>query len=212
MSSPKEKQNEWLGGLGNKQYHEDTTESQSTNISSSNILRFPQRQLANSLPEVIPTPHSFVLVGSESVKRTENVLFSKQLNELELSLSIDVEDGFTHPGQRIIEDLLSISIDGLMCIREFFDERLGVVSVTVRLLKCLGHIEYNKLRNIASYIVRQGLSSSNTEIREASVRAIELWGSQDLVIVLTDFVSKETSPWLVNYINGVISDLSIEGV
>ena len=57
-------------------------------------------------------------------------------------------------------------------------------------------------------LVRDGLAKNSVEVRDAAIQAAESWGDSELIEVLK--AHSETEPWLRQYLNDVIDDLSEE--
>lgn len=85
----------------------------------------------------------------------------------------------------------------------------GPVSIRADVLVCLGRLPHGLIHPWGFDVAREALQSDAVEMRDAAVRALELWGVQKSVEILRFHAStrKEIS-WLAEYVRRVISDLA----
>jgi hypothetical protein len=120
-----------------------------------------------------------------------------------------LEDGYSHPAERIIEDALkryrSIAV---AWIQSIYLKNIKRGTVCAGLLRCIGRLKRDLTKTWGLVMAISGLSHPNMEVREAAVRALEMWGGQEALETLKAYVSIEDVAWLKNYIEQVIQDLS----
>ena len=116
-----------------------------------------------------------------------------------------IEDGITHPAERIIDDALFSTGEQETCAW------LGRMSVSIErpgfaasVLRCLARRRPGTSKWRAG-VVRESLSSNDVEMRDAAVQAAEAWGGTEVQAVLRG--QSEEVPWLRKYIDDVLEDL-----
>ncbi len=117
-----------------------------------------------------------------------------------------IENGFNHPAERVIQQALrSNQSNAVSWIQAIYHENQNRASVAAAILRCVGRLSRGMVRPWGDFMIITGLSHSDVEVREAAVRAIEMWVDPSLSQVLQDH--DEQVPWLRDYINQVIGDL-----
>jgi len=126
------------------------------------------------------------------------------LSRLVASIGIaPVEDGIVHPAEDMLTQLLHTS--GSQKLFEYmFRTTAQSQSRAAALLRLLGRIDVPD-SSFRSQLVRTGLASSNIQVREAAVSAVELWGDHATAILLERH--RENTPWLADYIDRVVRDI-----
>jgi hypothetical protein len=116
-----------------------------------------------------------------------------------------IEDGVTHAAQSLIEKALEE--DETLAsewIRAFVDAQGP--SFAAAALKCVGRLLSPGLEQWRMSLAEQALKHEDSEVRDAAVQALESWGGERAVEILTKH--HEPRPWLQDYIDRVIRDLS----
>jgi hypothetical protein len=54
----------------------------------------------------------------------------------------------------------------------------------------------------------RGLSHTDLEVREAAIRALEMWGGQESIEILKAYIDSERIAWLKSYVIQAINDLT----
>ena len=94
--------------------------------------------------------------------------------------------------------------DTLDWLKEFCtDAKRSAFAASV--LRCLANLEHPGSAQWRVPLVRDALTTGNTEVRDAAVQAVEKWGESGLVDILR--THQDNVPWLHEYIQGVIDDL-----
>ena len=116
-----------------------------------------------------------------------------------------IEDGYTHPAESILHK--AIEVHGTDAGRRlhtlvFFESK---PSLGASILRLLGRIRplTDKWR---VETLKKALAYSDIEMRDAAIQAAELWEGDGVVEVLRGHL--EPIPWLLDYMEGVISDLT----
>ena len=130
----------------------------------------------------------------------------------ELRASFDdlpVEDGVRHPAERIIAKSLAQPGEkrAVRWLREFCVDASNP-SFAASVLRCLARVPCTGSDSWRVGLVRDGLAKNSVEVRDAAIQAAESWGDSELLEVLK--AHSETEPWLRQYLNDVIDDLSEE--
>lgn len=130
------------------------------------------------------------------------------LNELMADLvNAPLEAGMDHEAERTLERALSSDPDG-----EVLEWIAGFCccaerpSVAAAILVCLANVARPGTDEWRANLVRRALSLDSVEIRDAAVQAAEIWAGQEMVEVLSQH--RESVPWLRDYVEGVVGDLS----
>ena len=145
------------------------------------------------------TPHRAVLNPRE---------FDDLAAELRASfLNEPVEDGFTHPAEDILTGALSMgdSDATLEWLLEFATDEARPTFAAYT-LQCLGRLETGIPFEWRQRLVQAGLRSPNLAIRDVAAQAVDTWGDRGLIPIL--MAHKDPVPWLAEYINDIVADLS----
>lgn len=109
-----------------------------------------------------------------------------------------VEDGVNHPGEQVIaETIAGYEVEGFVT---------AVLEITpssqqASILQLLGRVPVRNA-SLRRRIIEAGLSSSDVQIRDAAVQAVESWEEGDCIDLLRHH--EEPVKWLDNYIQNVI--------
>jgi len=118
-----------------------------------------------------------------------------------------IEDGYKHPGEQIIRKALhSFKKDAIYWIQGIFHDNWRYPGVAAAILRLVGRLPVKIADPWAHILVINGIVHPNVEVRDAAIRAIELWDDPRFV----DFLSahrEEQVPWLAEYFDAVITDL-----
>jgi hypothetical protein len=122
-----------------------------------------------------------------------------------LANSVDaeaVEDGIIHPAEQQLAAF--VGQHGGHYLREMLFRSGANAGRTAAFLRLLGRIRGldNESRR---WLVQQGLTSRDVEVRDAAVQAAELWGDRVLAAILN--AHHEPIRWLASYVSRVASDL-----
>ena len=192
-----------------------TLEGKSLRMSTREIM-FKLYQGGSAVRNDAPVNESkfSVLVDADTFEWTTaepDPYLTKKQNKLAIPLyaafeAEPLEDGMYHPAEQIIgEALQSTESERVLdCLRELsLDASDPGLSADV--LRCLARQEHPGCASWRTELVRDGLATGSTEIRDAAVQAVEWWGDRDLRDVLKSH--NEPVPWLRDYIREVIEDL-----
>jgi hypothetical protein len=130
---------------------------------------------------------------------------------IELITSEPIEDGYSHPADELIEEAITkYSTTGAAeWIQLAYNKNLILKpSISASILRCVGRLPVEMVSLWGFLMAGLGLRSDDLELRESSVRAFENWGGRYSLKALENHVKNERKPWLVEYINQVIKDLS----
>lgn len=117
-----------------------------------------------------------------------------------------LENGYSHLAEALLrEALLAHRRVALRWIREMIlDQKRPSRGASV--LRCLGRLEIPGSDKWRTELVRDALAQVDIELRDAAVQAVESWEDEQLVPVLQ--IHCEEEPWLREYIEQVVRDLS----
>jgi hypothetical protein len=120
-----------------------------------------------------------------------------------------VESGYYHPADDIIkEGLKSFKTLCHGWIQSIFFDNFDNTIISAGILLCLGNLDIQEVKPWGIDIAIKGLTHSSSEVREAAVEAFELWGGQESLDALKEYVVSEKVSRLKNYVQEVIKDLS----
>jgi len=121
-----------------------------------------------------------------------------------------MEAGQAHPAEALIEDMLRrvgpIASVWLGSIYEEMRDRRPAIAADI--LRCIGRLPASLSRPWGQPLAKDGLYQSDEEVRDAAIRAFEMWGLPEGADILRDYLSDEPVAWLADYARGVIADLS----
>ena len=151
------------------------------------------------------------LAGFEKIWGQEASVENKERAQLENRLlatfeAEPLEDGMDHPAERIIRNVLGTGENQyVLDIFRAFSLDVANSSFAAAVLRCLGRQPYLGTVAWRTTLVRDALSINDIEIRDAAVQAAELWGDEEMRIVLEQH--SEPEPWFREYISDVLADL-----
>lgn len=117
-----------------------------------------------------------------------------------------VEDGIAHPAEAVIATVLASERSGAVFgwLKELsLDESRPSFAASV--LRCLGRQRRPGTTAWRASLIRHALTLDDVEVRDAAVRAAEMWGDRDAIPILREH--REVIPWLRDYTREVIQDL-----
>ena len=121
-----------------------------------------------------------------------------------------IEDGYSHPAEYLIDSALRRSKANVpQWIQTWFNENVQAhPSISSAILRLVGRLECSLVDPWGYSLASQGLLHSDIEVREAAIRAFEMWGGSVALDALRAYAGLEKVPWLASYIEQVIKDLS----
>jgi hypothetical protein len=121
-----------------------------------------------------------------------------------------LEDGYTHPVEQIMADALrTFGPTAFTWIAfAYFEQYYRNPAIAAGLIRCLGRLSPDAAVPWGRFLALSGLYHDDVEVREAAVRAFEIWGGQQAIEALSARVSVEPTPWLADYARQVIADLA----
>jgi hypothetical protein len=127
---------------------------------------------------------------------------------VDLLTDTPIEDGLPHPADELIAN--GMRENSTMCVRwieriftEFYSSRPAVSAGIVR---CSARVDRNQVGGRGLDLARRALAHADGEVREAGVRALEAWGGPEASAIL--LAHEDSEPWLREYVQRVIADLS----
>lgn len=133
-------------------------------------------------------------------KRLEHALYA--------AFEVDsVEDGTSHPAEKIIADALGASHEHqvLDWFREFSLDA-DQPGFAASFLRCLGRLTPPGTEEWRVDLVRLAMRSDSVQVRDAAVQAAELWADTGMVNVLKNH--RDPQQWITDYIKMVVDDIT----
>jgi hypothetical protein len=120
-----------------------------------------------------------------------------------------IDDGYTHPAERIIKEaLVQHKATAANWIQSVYLKNMKRAAVAAGILRCVGRLNRKMMQPWGLVMAISGISHPDIEVRESAVRALESWGGRDSLETLKIYKDIEEVPWLKDYIKQVIVDLS----
>lgn len=133
--------------------------------------------------------------------------FTPQL--LNLILESDFEYGIDSQLDVFIRNLMKEnSLATKHWLNDIFVENFSNPVILVGILHIISRFSYLEVYPEGQIMATAVLSHSNVEVQECGVRAFESWGTLSSLSILRNV--KVATPWLQDYINEVVKDLSRE--
>ncbi len=191
----------------------DAIEEFSSEIESSTIelIKPPQRTVLLTARNSAQTQNAFNLATRYFTKSFNQFSQQEQFNRTILRLLElePIEDGYSHPAERIIEDALKrYKQAALTWIQSIYLKNIKRPAIAAGILRCIGSLKRTLAEPWGNVMAINGLSHPDMEVREAAVRALEMWGGRESLEILKIYIDIEQIPWLKSYIKQVIDDLS----
>jgi len=120
-----------------------------------------------------------------------------------------IDDGYSHPAEEIIEKALKKHKTlAPTWIQAIYLKNFNRPAVAAGILRCIGRLKNDLVEPWGRSMAMRGLSHPAAEVREAAIRALEMWGGQESTEALKNHIDSEPVAWLKNYVNQVINDLT----
>lgn len=120
-----------------------------------------------------------------------------------------IEDGYTHSAEEILEKAaMEYRPFWSDWVQSIYLEHLNKPAIAASILRCVGRLELDLVKSWGMLMAISALSHPDLELREAAVRALELWGGEQSLQALKTRVDVESDSWLLDYIKETIEDLS----
>ena len=120
-----------------------------------------------------------------------------------------IEDGYTHSAEEILEKAaMEYRPFWSDWVQSIYLEHLNKPAIAASILRCVGRLELDLVKSWGMLMAISALSHPDLELREAAVRALELWGGEQSLYALKTRVDVESNSWLLRYIKDVMEDLS----
>ena len=113
-----------------------------------------------------------------------------------------------HPAEKVLLEAIDQNPIVLNWIETICSDDTSEPHFLADLLKCLGRINYEKVKSVAKKIVERALAHTDIRVRDAAVYAIEHWDTGELVTILKGYAAGEKKEWLRRYMQEVADDLS----
>ena len=146
--------------------------------------------------------------GAESTIAIENKDESLDNIRLQLIQSLNetpIEDGYQHPAEDIIQDAVDNRLDLANIIQTLFIENYKSPAIAAGLLRCIGRLNYKHVRPWGIVVVLGGIRHDDIEVRDAALRALELWGGLEAIDILRNYT--DNVKWLENYAKKILKYL-----
>jgi hypothetical protein len=127
---------------------------------------------------------------------------------LQLIESAPIEDGYSHPAEELLAAALRSRTGSEDEIQRIYLEHRQQPAMAAAILRFLGRLDRSLVGSWGMQMAISSLSHDDLEVREAAVRALEMWGGDDALQALRAYVEAEGVPWLADYTRQVIADLS----
>ena len=120
-----------------------------------------------------------------------------------------VEDGISHPAEKIIADALAASHEDqvLDWFREFSLDA-DQPGFAASFLRCLGRLSNPGTEEWRVDLVRRAMRADSVQVRDAAVQAADRWADAGMIDVLKDH--KDPQRWLTDYIEMVVVDIATQ--
>lgn len=156
--------------------------------------------------------HKEWLSGMIAEPRRQEPPFEEYLPRLERTLlellhDQPVEDGLTHPGEAVLRGALR---NYAAEVRAWLAERTTSGSAVERasLLRLIGRLPRLQAAPWGYDLVSSALKDDELEVRDAAIKAFELWRGQAALKILGQHV--ESEPWLADHLRRVVEELKRE--
>ncbi|MBD3308639.1 hypothetical protein GF339_19675 [candidate division KSB3 bacterium] len=180
-------------------------------IGKTEEFRLFQNPSATEPPKTLQSPITTTSdLGIEDFGGYIPVTFTEATFRNELLYAIQsepIEDGYTHPGEHVITKALhSAKKTAIYWIQGIFHDNWRYPNIVASILRLLGRLSPKIADPWAHILVINGVIHPSIEVRDAAIRAIELWNDPRFVDFLTAH-RVEQVPWLAKYFDEVIADL-----
>lgn len=185
------------------------SESISTPVSAEIKTSVPEGLLLSRPPVSLKTNRSTPLQNELVINQPLDQQEQFSLTILHLLAVEPIDDGYSHPAEDVIEKALKKhNISAPLWVQAIYSENIKHPSLAGGLLRCVGRLKNDLVEPWGRNMARRGLSHPDVEVREAAIRALEMWGGQESAEALKNHTDSEPVVWLKNYLNQVIKDLT----
>ena len=151
---------------------------------------------------------SFEHYKQSFVTTEAHILFSDALTS---ALEAEpVEDSYSHPAEKIMGAALKLyGLSAQRWIAIIYDKEEATRPWFVTdLLRIVGRMELNLITPWGFLLAGKGLVHKDESVRDAAVRALELWGGVEAKRILQAYVEAEQVGWLAEFTRQVINELA----
>ncbi len=177
-------------------------EKRESYLSNASVIELPEN-LQDSVTSAFVT-------NIEEFKTQIPITLNEANFQRELLYTIEtepIEDGYKHPGEQIISKALySFKKDAIYWIQGIFHDNWRYPGVAAAILRLVGRLPAKIADPWAHILVINGIIHPSIEVRDAAIRAIELWDDPRFVDFLSAHREEQVS-WLAEYFDEVIADL-----
>jgi hypothetical protein len=112
-----------------------------------------------------------------------------------------IEDGMEHPAEPVLLEAIRDPT-----VVTFISDLMRDTSYRhrVALLRCVGRLPFSLAGEWGIPLATKMLTSDDIEIRDAAIRALELWGVPSAIAALRAHSAKEPVKWLADYVRLVV--------
>lgn len=178
---------------------------------TSGLLSFVEREqeedwegLFSRFPESTQSSTGGVVITYSSGRGEDMMKYVRHITEV--IANEPVEDGYTHPAEKLLEKALNEYGNAMVEWIQSFIYDYENRAMAAALLECVARIPYTEIRTWATPLAKMALQDRNVQIRDAAVCALEMWGDSNSLEVLS--AHRENEPWLRDYIERVITEIS----
>ncbi len=120
------------------------------------------------------------------------------------------EDGMRHPAEDYLKTILPLDVAGCHnWLTEILTDSYPLrPSLCASILRCIGRLDYDHFGSWGMKTIKNALKNEDFEVRDAAIRALEKWGGDASIEILSKH--NDTEGWLREYVEQVIIDLSKE--
>lgn len=167
---------------------------------------------AEEILDHLPSPSAEDAQEATSLSSSDILsLIQQDSFEMNLLTSLErepIEDGRRHPGERILADALAHSPNANLWIESaYYDTAARQPELAAGILRCVGRLPRGLVEPWGLDLAREALSHPDIEVRDAAVRAFEMWGGREALRAVSEYARGESVPWLATYAEQVIADL-----
>lgn len=121
----------------------------------------------------------------------------------------DFEYGIKTKADILVKEQLAVNtLATKSWLNDIFVNNFANTNVLMGILRIIARIDYSVISPEGPTLAIAVLSHKDIEIQECGIRAFESWGTLECLKILLNI--KTTTPWLMTYVNDVISDLQKE--
>ena len=170
---------------------------------------FRRDRLAKVVARLLGCDVSLEREHTPSCTSAQAASYKRFRNELIATLRDEpIEDGVAHPAELVIAKVLCKNPSACKnwLSRALDEHQVTYASLGASIVRCIGRLEYDQVGAWGMGVADDALRHGSVEVREAAVRALEAWGGRKALEILRNHHDKR--PWLDDYVQHVIADLS----